>query len=53
MLYRFFRLATRLPATSLTPPDAFLQQNGFALRERRVYDWGLLHSDRWQLKEIS
>jgi ubiquinone/menaquinone biosynthesis C-methylase UbiE len=53
MLYRFFRVATRLPATSLTPPDAFLQQYGFALRKRRVYDWGLLHSDWWQQKEIS
>jgi ubiquinone/menaquinone biosynthesis C-methylase UbiE len=48
LLYRFFRIATGLPATTLTPPDVFLEQHGFKLREREVYDWGLLHSDRWQ-----
>jgi ubiquinone/menaquinone biosynthesis C-methylase UbiE len=51
MLYRFFRLATRLSATELTPPDVFLQRNGFELRERQVHDWGLLHSDWWQRRE--
>jgi ubiquinone/menaquinone biosynthesis C-methylase UbiE len=50
MLYRFFRLTTRLPARSLTPPDVFLRQNGFELRVRQVHDWGLLHSDWWQRK---
>ena len=48
LLYRFFRLATRLPATTLTPPDIYLNQHGFKLCEREVYDWELLHSDRWQ-----
>lgn len=48
LMYRFFRLVTRLPASSLTPPDAFLQRAGFELCEREVTDWGLLHSDRWQ-----
>lgn len=47
-MYRFFRAVTRLPATELIPPDAFLSQQGFTLREREVYDWGLLHSDWWQ-----
>jgi SAM-dependent methyltransferase len=47
-MYRFFRLVTRLPATELTVPDTFLQQNGFKLHEREVYDWGLLRSDWWQ-----
>lgn len=51
MLYRFFRLATRLSAAELTPPDIFLQRNGFELRERQVHDWGLLHSDWWQRGE--
>ena len=47
-LYRFFRAATRLPATELISPDEFLAQEGFSLREREVYDWGLLRSDCWQ-----
>jgi ubiquinone/menaquinone biosynthesis C-methylase UbiE len=51
MLYRFFRVVTRLPATALTSPDPFLEQCGFELRERAVYDWELLHSDWWQRKE--
>lgn len=48
-LYFFFRYTARLPATRLTPPDAFLARHGFTLRERRVRDWGLLHSDLWSL----
>ena len=49
LLYRFFRFATRLSASTLTSPDVFLAQRGFKLREREIYDWGLLHSDRWQI----
>ena len=48
LMYRFFTVVTRLPASTLTPPDVFLERHGFQLREREVYDWGLLHSDRWQ-----
>jgi ubiquinone/menaquinone biosynthesis C-methylase UbiE len=48
MMYRFFRVVTRLPATALTSPDVFLERNGFKLRERELRDWGLLHSDWWQ-----
>jgi len=47
-MYFFFQRATRLPASRLTPPDAFLQENGFVLRKRSVFEWGLLHSDLWQ-----
>ena len=50
-LYLFFRQTTRLPASRLTPPDPFLRQCGFALRERRLFEWGLLHSDLWELGE--
>src|SRR5262249_11911595 len=46
-MYFFFRRATRLPATAITSPDAWLAENGFVLRERRSYDWGLLRSDLW------
>jgi len=35
----------------LTPPDEFLLKNGFALRDRQTFDWGLLHSDLWQRNE--
>ncbi|HEX4263858.1 MAG TPA: class I SAM-dependent methyltransferase [Verrucomicrobiae bacterium] len=51
MLYRFFRITTQLPGAELIPPDDFLQRNGFELKKRQVYDWGLLHSDWWQLGE--
>ena len=47
-MYFFFKRVTRLPASRLTPPDAFLQQSGFVLRERTLSEWGLLHSDLWQ-----
>jgi ubiquinone/menaquinone biosynthesis C-methylase UbiE len=46
-MYLFFRWATRLPAARLTPPDSFLTAQGFALRDRREFEWGLLHSDLW------
>jgi ubiquinone/menaquinone biosynthesis C-methylase UbiE len=49
LMYRFFTVVTRLPANALTPPDEMFEHHGFHLREREVYDWGLLHSDWWQL----
>jgi ubiquinone/menaquinone biosynthesis C-methylase UbiE len=48
LAYAFFRIATRLPAKQITPPDSFLKRNGFALQKRRVYECGLLHSDLWR-----
>ena len=47
LMYLFFRWATTLPASRLTSPDALLAQNGFILGQRRIFDWGLLHSDLW------
>jgi ubiquinone/menaquinone biosynthesis C-methylase UbiE len=49
MMYRFFRVVTRLPTAKLVSPDKFLERNGFTLRERAVSECGLLHSDCWQL----
>ncbi|RBP44446.1 methyltransferase family protein [Roseimicrobium gellanilyticum] len=46
-MYAFFRVVTRLPATSLTPPDLHLMRAGFILRERVETEWGLLKSDWW------
>jgi ubiquinone/menaquinone biosynthesis C-methylase UbiE len=47
VMYWFFRIVTRLPARQLTPPDPFLEQQGFVLQSRRLSEWGLLHSDLW------
>jgi hypothetical protein len=49
MLYRFFRVTTGLSGSMLTPPEEYLRRNGLELRERLVYDWGLLYSDWWRL----
>jgi ubiquinone/menaquinone biosynthesis C-methylase UbiE len=46
-MYIFFRAVTRLPARSLTSPDAFMRAAGFSLRQRSVSEWGLLRSDHW------
>ncbi len=48
LMYVFFRVATRLPARELTPPDEFLRASQFTLRERRTSEWGLLHTDWWE-----
>lgn len=48
LMYVFFHIATRLPARTLTPPDPYLESHRFALCERRVSEWGLLHTDRWE-----
>jgi ubiquinone/menaquinone biosynthesis C-methylase UbiE len=48
-MYLFFQCATRLPAGELEPVDPLLTRHGFALRQRRLAEWGLLHSDWWEL----
>ena len=47
-MYFFFRRVAGLSASHLTPPDAFLERGGFSLCERRLSEWGLLHSDVWR-----
>ncbi len=47
LLYAFFRVATRLPASRLTPPDALIQRKGFLLRDAMETEWGLLRSQWW------
>lgn len=51
LMYRFFRVVTRLPASRLVSPDESLGRRGFKLRERKESEWGLLRSDWWQLSE--
>ena len=46
-MYLFFQRAVGLPATKLTAPDDLLIRHGFVLHERRLSDWGLLHTDLW------
>ena len=48
VMYWFFRRAAALEARRLTAPDAFLEEHGFRLRQRRRSEWGLLHTDLWQ-----
>ena len=45
LMYAFFRAVTGLSTSRLTPPDDLLRYHGFALRERRMAEWGLLHTD--------
>ena len=48
LMYRFFRVATKLPAAKLAAPDSCLAASGFQLKKRLAFDWGLLHADVWQ-----
>ncbi len=48
-LYLFFRRVTGLYRSRITPPSAYFPSHGFELRERVLFEWGLLHSDRWSL----
>jgi len=48
VMYRFFRIVTRLPARSLTPPAPWIGQQGFALEQRCESDHGLLYAESWK-----
>jgi ubiquinone/menaquinone biosynthesis C-methylase UbiE len=47
LMYRVFRLVTRLPATGLTPPEPYLESAGFQLRTRRLAYHDMIHADVW------
>lgn len=47
LMYRFFRCATGLSASRLTPPDRFLEAAGFRLTHQRLVNFGLVHADLW------
>ena len=47
MLYQFFKTFSHLSADHLTPPDRILKQSGYSIKERRIFEAGLLHSDWW------
>lgn len=48
VMYRFFRIVTRVAACELTPVDTLLAESGFRLRRRQLSEWGLLHTDLWE-----
>lgn len=48
MAYAFFRVATRLPARRIIPPQPTLQSLGMALLDRHEFNFGLLYSELWQ-----
>ena len=49
-MYLFFGWTTGLPADRLTSPDPSLVRRGFVLRQRHLFEWGLLHADLWEGK---
>ena len=48
LMYGFFRVATKLPASALVLPQPFLRQNGFVRVSRSEFDWGLLCAELWK-----
>ena len=48
VMYRFFRVATKLEAARLTRPDEAVRHAGFVLRSRAIFNAGLVHSDVWE-----
>lgn len=48
LMYRWFRVVTRLPASRLECPDQFLERQGLNLESRRLFSAGLLRADLWR-----
>ncbi|TLD72242.1 class I SAM-dependent methyltransferase [Phragmitibacter flavus] len=48
LLYAFFKRTADVTNQSISPPDPWLGQHRFHLRQRRHFACGLLHSDWWQ-----
>lgn len=51
LMYRFFRLVTRLPARRLAVPGPVLQKYGFIRRGHVEFNRGLLYAEWWQKAE--
>jgi len=50
VMYRFFRLTARIPASQLIDPTPFLQAAGFTLARQRLFRRGMLKSELWRWK---
>ncbi|HWB07391.1 MAG TPA: class I SAM-dependent methyltransferase [Verrucomicrobiales bacterium] len=48
LLYTFFRVFARLPASRLVSPGSALQHAGFRLHRRQESEWKLLTSEWWR-----
>ena len=48
LMYGFFRIVTRLPASSLVPPQPFLRRSGFVRVRHVEFDRGLLCAELWK-----
>jgi ubiquinone/menaquinone biosynthesis C-methylase UbiE len=48
LMYGFFRIVTKLPASSLVSPQPFLRQHGFVRVRREEFDHGLLSTELWK-----
>lgn len=48
LMYSFFRLFTKLPASALVSPQPFLKQCGFVRVRRVEFEWGLLVTELWK-----
>jgi ubiquinone/menaquinone biosynthesis C-methylase UbiE len=47
LMYKFFRLTTRIDARRLVDPSAFLVESGFNCRSRRSIRCGMVKSEWW------
>ena len=47
MAYAFFRIATKLPARRLSPPQKHFSASGLQLKERAEFNFGLIYSELW------
>ncbi|HEY5813060.1 MAG TPA: class I SAM-dependent methyltransferase, partial [Terrimicrobiaceae bacterium] len=48
LMYSFFRVVTKLPASALVAPQPFLREHGFVRVRRAEFDWGLLCAELWK-----
>lgn len=48
LMYGFFRVATKLPASRLVSPRPFLRKHGFIRVRHQELDWGLLTAELWK-----
>jgi ubiquinone/menaquinone biosynthesis C-methylase UbiE len=48
LMYGFFRIVTKLPASFLVPPQPFLRRSGFVRVRRVEFDRGLLCAEFWK-----
>jgi hypothetical protein len=48
LMYGFFRIVTKLPASALVSPQPFLRRYGFVCVRRAEFDSGLLCAELWK-----